>query len=183
MPVPYSPPNVGSYTWTPSHHYSFSAVGAQITSLRSDDLVVHKLHACRCEWWRRLVSPSTGGDWWATCHDQSCTQYSRLWCGIRVSPLLPPQFTSESVHLGQQLRALFLETHVEKNKEKSGVSMSLSVPLSKGDRVRTRDRQIGLQYVHCVHVYICVVVLFLYPSFFFPFLRWQIPSFIIEPSG
>ena len=172
MPVPYSPPNVGSYTRTPSHHYTFSAVGAQITSLRSDDLVVHKLHACRCEWWRRLVSPSTGGDWWATCHDQSCTQYSRLWCGIRVSPLLPPQFTSESVHLGQQLRVLFLETHVEKNKEKSGVSMSLSVPLSKGDRVRTMDRQIGLQYVHCVHVYICVVVLFLCPFFFYRNSLW-----------
>jgi len=51
MPVPYSPPNVGAYTRTPSHnHYdSCSAVGAQITSLRSDDLVMPKLPACGCE--------------------------------------------------------------------------------------------------------------------------------------
>ena len=40
---------------------------------RSDDLVVPKLPACGCEWWWRLVSPSTGGDWWATCHDESST--------------------------------------------------------------------------------------------------------------
>jgi len=40
---------------------------SQIFSLRSDDLVVPRLPACGCEWWWRRVSPSTGGDWWATC--------------------------------------------------------------------------------------------------------------------
>jgi len=69
-----------------------SAVGAQITSLNSDDLVVPKLPTCGCEWCRRLVSPSTGGDWWATCHNESCARYSRLQCCIRVSFLLPPPF-------------------------------------------------------------------------------------------
>jgi len=54
-----------------------------------------------------------------------------------VSPLLPPSFTyGEGVLLGQQLRALCLETDLEKRKNKSGVSISLSVPLGKGDRVR-----------------------------------------------
>jgi len=46
MPVPYLPPSVGSYTRTPSHNHSCSAVGAQIISLTSDDLVVPKLPAC-----------------------------------------------------------------------------------------------------------------------------------------
>ena len=49
MPVPYPPPNVGAYTQTPSHNHPCSAVGAQIISLRSDDLVVPKLPACGCE--------------------------------------------------------------------------------------------------------------------------------------
>jgi len=49
MPVPYSPPNVGVYTRTPSHYHPCSAVGAQIISLKSDDLVVPKLPACGCE--------------------------------------------------------------------------------------------------------------------------------------
>jgi len=40
MPVPYSPPSVGAYTRTPSHNHYCSAIGAQIISLRSDDLVV-----------------------------------------------------------------------------------------------------------------------------------------------
>jgi len=61
---------------------------------RSSDLVVPNLPACRCEWCRRLVSPSTGGGWWATYHDESCARYSRRWlrCGIGVLPLLPPPF-------------------------------------------------------------------------------------------
>jgi len=68
----------------------------------------------------------------------SLARYSRLQCGIRVSPLLPPPFTyREGVLLGRQLRALCLETELEKRKNKSGVSMSVSVPLVKGDRVRT----------------------------------------------
>ena len=33
MPVPYSPPSVGNYTRTPCHDQSYSATGAQITSL------------------------------------------------------------------------------------------------------------------------------------------------------
>ena len=45
--VPYLPPSVGSYTRTPSQ--SCSAVGEQLTSLRSSDLVVPKLPACGCE--------------------------------------------------------------------------------------------------------------------------------------
>jgi len=49
MPVPYSPPSVGVYTRTPSHNHPCSAVGAQIISLRSHDLVVPKLPACGCE--------------------------------------------------------------------------------------------------------------------------------------
>jgi len=49
VPVPYSSPNVESYTWTPSHNHSCSDVGAQITSLRSDDLVGPKPPACGCE--------------------------------------------------------------------------------------------------------------------------------------
>jgi len=50
--------------------------------------------------------------------------------------LLPPPFTYRgSVLLGRQLRALCLETELEKRKKKSGVSISLSVPLDKGDRV------------------------------------------------
>jgi len=96
-PVPYSPPNVEGYTRTPSHNHQCSAVGAQIISLRSDDLVVPKLLACRFKWCWRLVSPSTGCDWWATCHVESCARYSRLWCDIRVSPLLPPPFTGATV--------------------------------------------------------------------------------------
>jgi len=40
------PPNVGAYTRTPSHYHPCSAVGAQIFSLRSHDLVVPKLPAC-----------------------------------------------------------------------------------------------------------------------------------------
>jgi len=55
-----------------------------------------------------------------------------------VSPLLPPPFTYRGgVLLGRQLRALCLETELEKRKKKSGDSMSVSVPLDKGDRVRT----------------------------------------------
>jgi len=49
MPVPISPSNVGVYARTPSHNHPCSAVGAQIISLRSDDLVVPKLPARRCE--------------------------------------------------------------------------------------------------------------------------------------
>jgi len=84
------------YTRTPCHNHFCLVVGTHITSLRSDDLVVTKLPcqtACRCEWWWRLVFPSTGGDWWATCHEESCVQYSRLWCGIGGLPLLRPPFT------------------------------------------------------------------------------------------
>ena len=36
------------------------AVGTQIISFRSDDLLVPKRPAFRCDWWGRLVSPSTG---------------------------------------------------------------------------------------------------------------------------
>jgi len=49
--------------------------------------------------------------------------------------LLPPFAYRGSVLLGQQLRALCLETELEKTKKKSGLSISLSVPLDKGDRV------------------------------------------------
>ena len=77
-----------------------SAVGSQITSLRSDDLVVPRLPACGCEWWRGLVSSSTGGDWWATYHDESCARYSRLRCDIGVSPLLPLPFTERAASGG-----------------------------------------------------------------------------------
>ena len=87
MPVPYPPSIVVSYTRTPSHHHLCSAGGAQITSLRSDDLVVPNLPACGCEWWRRLVSPSKGVDWRATCHNESCAWYG-LRCSIGVSPWL-----------------------------------------------------------------------------------------------
>jgi len=54
--------------------------------------------------------------------------------------LLPPPLTYRGrVLLGRQLRALCLETELEKRKKKSGVSMSVSVPLVqvKGDRVGT----------------------------------------------
>ena len=49
----------------------------------------------------------------------------------------PPLHTDRGrVLLGRQLRTLCLETELgEKNKV--GVSMSVSVPLAKGDRVRT----------------------------------------------
>jgi len=51
----------------------------------------------------------------------------------------PPLFTyGEVVLLGQQLRVLCLETELEKRKKKKGISMTLSVPLDKGDRVKTR---------------------------------------------
>ena len=97
---------IPGYTRTPSDNQQCSAVGAQIISLRSDDLVVPKLPACGCEWWWRFVSPSTRGDWWATsaCHDEYCARYSRLRCDIGVSPLLPPPFTGDGVFRGQQLR-------------------------------------------------------------------------------
>ena len=51
------------------------------------------------------------------CHDESCVQYSRLRCDIGVSPVLSPPFTYwGGVLLGQQLRALCLETELEKIK-------------------------------------------------------------------
>jgi len=75
-----------------------------------------------------------------------------------VSPLLPPPFTyREGVLLGQKLRALCLETELEKTRKK--VRFSVSVPLVKGDRVGTGLR--GLQSVwHVVQVclegcYVC----------------------------
>ena len=95
-PVPYSPPNLGGHTQTILNTSSL-AVGAQIIFLRSDDLIVPKLPACGCEWWLRLVSPSRGGHWWAPCHDESCARYSRLWCDIRVSSLLPPPLPTGKV--------------------------------------------------------------------------------------
>jgi len=51
----------------------------------------------------------------------------------------PPFTYRGGVLLGRQLRALCLETELEKRKKKSGVSMSVSVPLVqvKGDRVGT----------------------------------------------
>ena len=36
----------------------------------------------------------------ATCHDQSCALYSRLWCGIGVSPLLLPPSTGRAASGG-----------------------------------------------------------------------------------
>ena len=75
-----------------------------------------------------------------------------------MSPLLPFLFTyGEDVLLGQQLRALNLETEVEKRKKKSDVSMSLSVPLAKGDRVRTRykiDRLGFNMFIVCMCTYV-----------------------------
>jgi len=56
MPVPYSPPSVESYSRTPSHDHSYSAVGAQITSLKLGDLVVPKLP-------RLQADVSDWGDW------------------------------------------------------------------------------------------------------------------------
>jgi len=127
MPVPYLPPSVERYTRIPSHHHLCSAVGAQITSLKSDDLIVPRLPACGREWWKRLVSPSTGGDWWATCHNESCARNSRLQYGIKVSPLLPHPFTyGESIHLGQQLRTLCLEIELEKRRRGGGVFFLLN---------------------------------------------------------
>jgi len=74
-----------------------------------------------------------------------------------VSPLLPPPFTYRgSVLLGRQLRALCLETELEKRKKKSGVSTFLSAPLGKGDRVRARY---GIGRLVC-SVFIWQVVLF-----------------------
>jgi len=67
MPVPYPPPSVGVYTRTPSHqpwesipghlltNHSCSAIGTQIISFRSDDLVVPELPACGRERWHRLA--------------------------------------------------------------------------------------------------------------------------------
>ena len=138
MPVPYSPLSMQAYTRTPSRQPLVFGRRGTDHLLRSDDLVVPKLPTCGCEVWRRLDSPSTGGDWWATCHDKSCARYSRLRCGIRVSPLRSPPFTYRgSVPLGRHLRVLCLETELEKRTKKSGFSISLSVPLDKGDRVRT----------------------------------------------
>ena len=58
--------------------------------------------------------------------------------------MLPPPFTyREGVLLGQKLRALCLETELEKTRKK--VRFSVSVPLVKGDRVGTGLR--GLQSV------------------------------------
>jgi len=42
MPVPYSPPNAGVYTRTPSQNHSCSAIGAQITSLVHRSLNWHQ---------------------------------------------------------------------------------------------------------------------------------------------
>ena len=58
-------------------------------------------------------------------------------CHLCWTPPLP-------TGLGQQLRALCLESELEKIKNKSGVSMSLSVPLDKGDRVGIGCRMGGL---------------------------------------
>ena len=70
-------------------------------------------------WRHNKPKPSTGGDWWATCHDESCVQYSRLQCDIRVSPLLPPGFTYiGGVLRGQQLRTQCLETWTGKKKKR-----------------------------------------------------------------
>jgi len=89
--------SVESCTQTlPSHYHFCSARRAQITSLRSNDLVVPNLPACG------LPDVSDGGD--LSLHqqevtggqfDESCARYSRLWCGIWVSPLMPPFFTYE----------------------------------------------------------------------------------------
>jgi len=123
MPVPYSPPNVGAYTRTPFHQpLVFGRKGIDHLPYRSDDLVMPKLPTCNREWCLRRVSPSTGGDWWATCHDESCARYSRLRCDIGVSPLLPPPFTDrEGVFRdsrGLQLRTQCLETWTGKRGKK-----------------------------------------------------------------
>jgi len=57
MPVSCPPPNVGTYTRTRSEYHPCSAVGSQVISLRSDDLVVPKLPGYGFEWWWRLVLP------------------------------------------------------------------------------------------------------------------------------
>jgi len=137
MPVPYPPPIVEVYTQTPSHKHPCSAVGAQIISLRLNDLVVPKLPACGCEWWRRLVSPSTGGDWWATCHDESCARYSRLQCASECHLCCPSPLHTEELSSLDGSRGLCASRLFPFNwKKKSGVSISLPVPLDKGDRVK-----------------------------------------------
>ena len=70
-------------------------------------------------------------------NNESCARYSRLRCDIGVSPLLPSPFAYKGgVLLGLQLRALCLETGLEKRK-KEKLRLSVSVPLVKGDRVGT----------------------------------------------
>jgi len=95
-----------------------------------------KLPACGREWCQRRVMTSTGGDWWSTCHVESCARYSRLWCGIGVSPLLPPPFTYRGgVLCGLELRTLCLETELEKKKKKKIVVIvrgSCLFPLLRG---------------------------------------------------
>ena len=77
-----------------------------------------------------------------------------------MSPFLPPPFIYRGgVLLGRQLRALYLETELEKRKKKSGVSMSVSVPRVKGDRVGTGQR-IG-KFAFCIlQMFLWGVVLF-----------------------
>jgi len=104
-------------------------------SLRSDDLVVPQLPACGREWWRRLVPPSTGGDWWATCHDESCTRHSRLQCNIRVSPLLPPPLYLQRRCPPWTAAEGSVPRDWTGEKKKENLRSSVSVPLVKGDRV------------------------------------------------
>jgi len=85
------------------------------------------------EIWR----PDFVSDWWATCHDESCARYSRLRCVIGVSLLLPPLHLQRKCPPWTAAEGSVPRDRTGKKKKESGVSMSLSVPLDKGDRVRT----------------------------------------------
>jgi len=81
-----------------------------------------------------------------SCHQQevtgqeSCARYSRLRCDIAVSPLLPPSFTyGEGVLLGRQLRALCLETELEKKKKRKGAFVLVSCSPCQGGQSKARD--------------------------------------------
>jgi len=91
---------------------------------------------------------------WVLCPVQQTLMWH--WSVTFVALPLHPAY-GESVHLGQQLRALCLETELEKRKKNSGVSMSSSVSLGKGHRVRSGYRIDGLvfsMFIVCMCTYV-----------------------------